>query len=345
MSNARKFSLADLEHWADKKLISREQLKEISAYVQNTEPAEEKSQTEPRKGLNMVTVAYYFGAFTILLAYSFFVRIQWDDLGDTGQIAISFFTIAALWTIGYVLIRKRFQTPGRLLIFAGTAVVPLLVYSVQNAMGLWDHIDYGHYYQSLPSTWIVIEMVSLAVALLAIRVTRFPLISMLITIWTWRLSMDVIHWVDKSDYLPTLERIVSVLIGFGMLVLGIFLQKRAKENYSIWFYIFGHLLILAHLSALTLDLKGGFGLIYLIVYLAFVVASIWLQRSVFLLFGAIGFYFYLGYLAFEVFHGALGFVYALASIGLLIIFSAVGYQKYLRGWLEERVERYRLAKP
>jgi MFS family permease len=344
MSNIRKFSLADLEKWADKNLITRKQLKEISAYMQESEPEEEKPETEPRKGLNMVSVAYYFGAFTILLAYSFFVGIQWADLGEMGQVAISFFTIAALWVIGYFLTRKAFRTPGNLLIFAGTAIVPLLVYSVLNATGLWV-IDWLNYTRSLPQTWIAMGLVSLAVAIVAVWVTRFPLISVLISFWIWRLSMDVIHWVEKSDYLPTLERIVSVLLGLGLLLLGIFLQKRAKENYSIWFYIFGHLLILVQLSSLAVDLEGGFGFVYLTLYLVFVVASIWLQRTVFLVFGAIGFYFYLSYLAFEVFHGALGFVYALGSIGLLIIFSAVGYQKYLRGWLEERIGRYRFTRP
>ncbi|MBL8046626.1 MAG: hypothetical protein JNL09_08800, partial [Anaerolineales bacterium] len=79
------------------------------------------------------------------------------------------------------------------------------------------------------------------------------------------------------------------------------------------------------------------------VYVAFVIASVWLQRRVFLVFGAIGCYSYLSYLAFQVFDGSLGFIFTLGSIGLLIVLTAVGYQKYLRPWLENLLARYRIS--
>jgi hypothetical protein len=79
------------------------------------------------------------------------------------------------------------------------------------------------------------------------------------------------------------------------------------------------------------------GLQFLAIYLGFVVASVWLQARVFLVFGALGCYAYVSKLAFDVFVGSLGFVFGLALVGLLILLSAVGYQRYVQLWLTRQL--------
>ena len=113
-------------------------------------------------------------------------------------------------------------------------------------------------------------------------------------------------------------------------------EKPNAGSNNQWFYLFGHIIVLCHFAALALDDEGILSLLFIIVYLAFVVASVWLQSRLFLVFGALGSYGYLCYLAFEIFDGALGFVFALAFVGLIVVLSAVGYQKYARPWLEDR---------
>ncbi len=39
----------------------------------------------------------------------------------------------------------------------------------------------------------------------------------------------------------------------------------------------------------------------------------------------------------------LGFVFALGCIGLLIVLTAVGYQKYARNWLAQLIGKYSLS--
>jgi hypothetical protein len=75
--------------------------------------------------------------------------------------------------------------------------------------------------------------------------------------------------------------------------------------------------------------------------LAFVAASVLFQRRVFLVFDALGCYAYVSYLANEVFRGSLGFAFTLATVGLIIILSAVGYQRFVRQWLDRRPARFR----
>lgn len=344
-----RFTLKDLEEWAEKGLITPEQLSRIRQHVETAEPLKEQAQAapEPRKRLNLISIAYYFGGFMILLAYTIFMGLEWESLGLTSQLAVSFCTIVVLWAIGYVLQRKDFRIAGGLLIFVGTGIAPLFVYTVQRALGIWpddSRYAYKDFYQIVAQTWILLEIVSITVAAIVIWRVRFPLISLLISFWTWFLSMDLIHWMAQSDYWTwsETEQIVGALMGAGMLILGFFLQRKTKQDYSFWLYLFGHIILFTHFSALALEKEGLLGIIYFVVYLSFVVASVWLQRRVFLVFGALGSYAYLSYLAFRVFEGALGFAFALAGIGLIIVLSAVGYQKYMRPRLEHYFGQYRI---
>lgn len=339
------FSNEDLDKWVEEGLITPEQITNIRAYVESKGSIEEQSSAgvEQKRGLNFISLAYYFGGFMILLAYTIFMGLEWEKLGFTRQIIYSLGTIIVLWGIGYLLQTKGFRNAGGLLIFAGTGIVPLLVSVIQRAIGWWPdkNFAYRDFYRYIAQTWVPLELISIAITVFVIWRIRYTLLTLLIAFWAWFLSMDLTRWITKSTSWSwsDVEQTVSVIMGIGMLALGIYLQRKAKEDYSFWFYLFGHLLILSFFSSLTLDREGVLGIIYFVVYLLFVIASVWLQRRVFLVFGAIGCYGYLSYLAFQVFEGALGFVFALGGIGLLMVLSAVGYQKYARPWLEKQFRR------
>lgn len=348
--NKSHFSIVDLEKWAEEGLITPEQITKMRSYIEAKGSIEEQKdgEGEQRKGLNFISLAYYFGGFMILLSCTIFVGFDWEVLGYPLQFAYSLGPILVLWGIGYFLQHTNSQTAGGLLIFAGTAIVPLLVTTIQRAIGMWPEIEFAHreFYRYVSQTWIPLELISIAVSVIVVWRIRFPPVTLLIAFWMWFLSMDLTRWIIKSDNWSMLgpEQTISSATGAGMLFLGIYLQRKAKQDYSFWFYLFGHLLILSFFSSLTLDKGGILGFVYFAVYFLFVVASVWLQRHVFLVFGAIGCYSYLSYLAFTIFDEAIGFLFALGGIGLLIVLSAVGYQKYLCPWLERQFAQYRSFK-
>ena len=335
------FTSADLELWAEKELITTQQVTNIYRFVEQHGTALEQDDhnVEVRQGFNLISIAYYFGGFMILLAYTIFMGIQWEDLSEVGRIAVAAITIGALWGIGALLRKMEFTLAGNLLIFAGTGIVPLLVFTIQQTLGLWgEDLIYEDFYRVIAQAWVPLEIISMAVAIIVIWYVRFPLISLLISFWAWFLSMDIIRLITGSDSWSwsTEEQLISTLIGLVLLAVGYTLQRSDKRDYSFWFYLFGHIIVLCHFTALALEDEGILSLLFIIVYLAFVVASVWLQSRLFLVFGALGSYGYLCYLAFRIFDGALGFVIGLAFVGLCIVLSAVGYQKYARPWLEDR---------
>src|SRR5215211_7884672 len=127
MSNDKmNFSNEDLEKWVEEGLITPEQITKIRAYLESEGSIEEQSSgtVEQKRGLNFISLAYYFGGFMILLAYTIFMGLQWETLGFARQIIYSLGTIIVLWGIGYLLRNKGFGNAGGLLIFAGTGIIP-----------------------------------------------------------------------------------------------------------------------------------------------------------------------------------------------------------------------------
>ena len=347
----RTFTWADLERWADDGLIEHSQLTAIRAATGDVATSQPAPPREARPGLNLITVVYYAGAFLILFAYTIFMGLQWENLSEGARVAVSLLSALGLVAVGFGVRRAGYETGGGLLIFAGVGIVPLVVYSVQVLTGTWPEsgvdFQYEEFYDWISSAWLVMEVVSITVALLALWWTRFPLLMLLVAFWLWFLSMDASRAIagdDNFDWGDT-ERLISMLFGLATLAVGIALQGRGLRPYAFWLYLFGHLMLLPNLAnwALDDDAAAFRGLVFLAVYVLAVAASVWLQSRVFLVFGAIGVYCYVGYLAFEIFQDTLGFTFSLAFIGLLLIAGAIAFQRYLQPWWAGRAARSSLS--
>lgn len=337
----------DVASWVQAGLITPEQFDAIKQF-RSVQP-QQNALPQPGR-LNLVSIAYYFGAFVILLAYTFFMGLQWEALGILGQLVVTLITVAGLTGLGAALRRGGAETAGNLLIFVAVGITPLLVYTVQRALGVWpdeETLNYQDFYRLIRQQWLIMEVISIAAALIAVRLIRFPLLVLLVSFWGWYLSMDIVRWLtDSQDWSWGLaERGVGITTGVLMLAAGLFMHSRTSKDYSFWLYLFGNLIVFTHLSSLAFEYEGWVGLLFLAVSLGAVIASVVLQRRVFLIFGALGTYSYVSYLAFNVFEGALGFIFALAAVGLFIVLSAVFYQKVLRNWLSSRVRQRPASEP
>jgi hypothetical protein len=345
------FSWGDVEEWARRGLISQDQLAAIRAELASRQAAApEASQPAPmreeRPGLNLVTIAYYFGGFLALLGYTVFLGTRWSSLSYGMQLLAMSVTMALLLALGFVLRRFNYTLAGGLLIFVGTALAPLVAYTLAQTLGFWPRQPvwpdpgYDTYYLTVRPYWVYLEAVSLVVALVMLWLVRFPLITALAAFWVWMLSVDVARLIAGNEtFQGDLEQVVSVTVGLALLALGLYLQRRTQQDYSRWLYLAGHIALIGGLGSLAFEYEGWLALLFLLVYLAFVVISVPLQRPVFLVFGAIGCFMYVSYLAFEVFGASLGFPIVLLFLGILIVLGAVGFQRYVRPWLERRFER------
>ncbi|MFQ5931774.1 MAG: hypothetical protein ACE5MM_05170 [Nitrospiraceae bacterium] len=341
-ASATLIDVEDLKRCASKGILSDGQLEEILAAIGQARP----TKPEAQKGFNLPNICYYFGAMVIAFAYTYLVYRHWDALAYGHLLGISVGTAALLAGLGYPLrYRWRFPTAGGLLIFAATALTPLTVYCAEQLMGWWPATgvgQYTQYFRVIHGNWIVMELLTIAVSVLVLWSVRFPFLTAIPAHAMWFLAMDIGALLVgpggdvQADW--EIRKQITVGVGLAMVAVGYLLDRRTKEDYSFWLYLFGLLGFSGGLSLMRSHSEVAAFLGYFLPHLAMIPLSVYLKRKTFLVFGALGTYAYLGHLAFQVFPDAWAFPIVLAFAGLSLILATVLVQKH-RARLGRKVDR------
>jgi hypothetical protein len=303
-------------------------------------PAEPKTPVvERRKGFNLVTIAYYFGAMLMITACAWFLGDKWEQLGSAGILGtvIVYMMIAA--GLGWWLRNKGYLIGGSLLITVAVCLVPLLTYCIEDLLGLWPGAHpgrYERYYPWINGSWIVMELATIAAAAVALRWVRFGFLTAPIAFSFWFLSMDLAALITRDTDLSWKTREwVSVIVGLFILLVGYglerFLHKPGEprsEDCAFWCYLFGMFAFWGGLTSMNSDSEFRRAL-YALLNVGLIGLAVWLQRTTFLVFGALGVHLYLGHLAYQVFQDSFFFPFALALLGLSLILVTV--------WMQRRV--------
>ncbi len=294
---------------------------------------------EQRKGFNLVTVAYYFGAMLMITACAWFLGDKWDELGSPGILGTVVVYIMIAAGLGWWLRNKGYIVGGSLLITVAVCLVPLLTYVIEDILGLWPSGNpgpYEDYYPWINGSWIVMELATIAAAAIALRYVRFGFLTAPIAFSFWFLSMDLAALIYKNANLTWETRQwISVIVGLCILLVGYgleyFLHKPGEprsEDFAFWCYLFG---MLAFWGGLT-SMNSGSEIMriwYVLLNVGFMWLGVKLRRATFLVFGALGVFIYLGHLAYEVFKDSFFFPFVLALLGLSVILLTV--------WMQRRV--------
>ena len=280
-------------------------------------------------------LAYYLGALVVMGAMGWFMTTAWERFGGRGISLIATTYAACFAGVGYGLWRnERYRIPGGLLVTLAVWMVPLAIYGLERTTGIWPQGDpgaYSGYHAWVEGSWFLMEIGTIAAGLVALRFVRFPFLTFPIAFAFWYMSMDLAplllgrpHDVWYGAWNDRLW--VSLGVGLIMLILSVVIDRRTREDYASWGYLFG---LIAFSGGLTVLMRtepswAAYGL----VNLALMFTAVALQRRAFLVFGAIGMYVYLGHLAYEVFRDSLMFPFALTVLGLTIIYGGALYQRH-----------------
>jgi hypothetical protein len=190
-------------------------------------------------------------------------------------------------------------------------------------------VAYSEYWRLIKPCWVYIELVTLLVASIALYRVRFSFIAIVIGHTAWFLCMDLVEIIlgVRSYGMPYWEarQWVSIMIGAVMIGIARLLNRKTKEDYSLWLFIYGGLIFTTAASFIWLKNELS-ALLYLGIHLLFIIMSIRWQRKSLMVFGALGVYIYLGHLAYDIFKDSPFFPIALALIGLLMILGTVSFQ-------------------
>jgi hypothetical protein len=317
-----------LVHWGFEQRFNRSNVAEPKAPV-----------VERRKGLNIATVAYYFGAMLMIVACAWFLGDKWERLGSPGILGTVIVYMMIAGGLGWWLRGKGYLIGGGLLITVAVCLVPLLTYTIEDILGLWPSANpgpYKNYYPWINGSWIVMELATIAAAALALRFVRFGFLTAPIAFSFWFLSMDLAALITRNASLSWETRQwISVIVGLFTLLVGYGLERYMhkpgeprSEDFAFWCYLFG---MLAFWGGLTSMNSGSeiMQALYALLNVGLIWLAVKLRRSTFLVFGALGVHLYLGHLAYQVFEDSFFFPFVLALLGLSLILLTV--------WMQRRV--------
>jgi hypothetical protein len=325
---AMEIQRADLEWAAGQGVITPRQAEALWVALEQRAAAAPPVAARPR--FDLVHVAYYFGALIVIGAMGWFMNVGWERFGGGGILAISL-----AYAVAFVLAGRRLwhteglTTPGGLLVTMAVAMTPLAVYGLERWLGWWPAADPGTYqgfHQFFKGGWFAMEVATVAAGVVALRSYRFPFLVAAIALPLWYMSMDLAPLVLGPQPSWNARAWVSVAAGLAILVAAAEVDRRTRQDFAFWLYLFGLLAFWGGLTAME-SASEVRKLGYLAINLGLMAASLLLARPVFVVFGALGVTGYLGHLAYEVFRDSLLFPFALSFIGIAIIALAVHYHR------------------
>ncbi len=283
---------------------------------------------EHAQRFNLIHVTYYFGALLVIAAMGWFITDAWENLGGLAIFLIAIAYIAVFSATGMFLWqRPQDQVPGGLLVTIAVSLVPLAVYGIQRWLDLWGFDSPGQYtdfHRWIRGGWFAMELATILAGLLAIRFVRFPFLTAPIFLVLWYMSMDLTPIVAGSDqgFAWELRKQVSMWFGLGMLILSYLIDRFAAKDFAFWGYLFGAMAFWGGLSLQQSD-SELVKFFYFLINLTMILASVYLRRRVFIVFGALGVFGYIGHLSRSVFSDSLLFPIALTIVGIGMIYAGV----------------------
>ena len=302
---------------------------------------ERRADDRPR--FDLATVAYYFGALIVISAMGWFMTEAWERFGSGGIVLISTVYGVCFVLAGRTLWGKPgLKIPGGLLFTMAVSMTPLAIYGLDRLTGMWPQGDpgvYHGYHVWVKGSWLFMEVGTIIAGLVALRFVRFPFLTAPIALSLWYMSMDLTPLLFGKMEFTWDERLwVSLCFGLAVLVVSYLVDRRTKDDYAFWGYLFGMMAFWGGLSLMESHSELN-RFLYCLINVGLMFLSVFLRRRVFIVFGSMGVFGYLGYLAYRVFRDSLLFPFALSLLGSFVIYLGVRYQRN-----REAIERFMLTR-
>ena len=315
----------------------------IKADTTDSQSIEQKSTmnvTTAQPKFTIENFLYYFGGFIIISTMGWYLGIMWGAFHHGGLFIHSLIYFALFVWVGNILWKKDKRTPGGLLYVCAVSVVPLAVWAFEGLIGVMpkDISKYNDFHIWIRSGWIFMELATIAVGFIFLKFRKFPLLTLPICYSMWYLSMDIVPFLIGQSTSPTwgMRNFATFIFAFIMLAFAMKwdYKRGTNEDYSHWLYIFGAIMLWGVIISIIAQFKWTNDFVYFltsIFNLGYMLIGIILRRRVFIIFGAMGFWAYLGYIIHKIIAANVFFTLLspiiLVIFGLLIIFSGIFYSK------------------
>lgn len=270
---------------------------------------------------------YYFGTMIVISGMGWLMNQVWESFHGAGLFAVAA-GYAAIFVWASHRLRHRAVVVSGLLLVMAVCMTPLAVFGLEKWWGIWPKADpskYRDFFHYIRGGWCAMEVATLAAGILAMRWSRIPFAMAPVALVLWWMSMDATPLLFP-EHSWKVHELVSLCNGLFMLAVAFAMDRRTKVDYAKWMYIFGMMSFWAGLSLLDSGSEWGkffYGLINVLLMLI----GVLIERKVFLVFGSVGFFAYLGHLAWTVCKNWLLFPPILTLLGLGVVYLGWLYHK------------------
>lgn len=265
---------------------------------------------------------FYFGAMLILSTMLWFMSVGFELFGAKGIFFLALIYAIIFVLLGHQLWQKQLKIPAGLLITLAVCMGSLALYSFMVIYNLWPG---EAFYDFSLNRRIVIQIGTIFLGSIALYFYPFHFLIVPILLSAWLLVNDLLlFW--RADYTWKQESWVSLFFGLALIVLSLFLERYKKREFAFWTILFGTIIFWIGLNGVAWDSAGAM-FIYLLVNLAMILFYFLIRRNVLMIFGTLGVFLYLTYLAYDIFENNILFPFALTIIGLAIIYIGIQLQK------------------
>lgn len=304
---------ADLDWAASQGLVTSDQAGKLwHALV-------ERSIPEGASRFDLVHLAYYGGASIVLIAMTIFIGLITAQYQAPALVATAIVYGAAFLGLGqHLYFRRNLEVPGGLMYTLAVATVPVIIFGIMNLNGL-NSVN--------SSQELVLEVATVVASVVALTFVRFPFLTMPMFTALWLMSITVTNMVSSQGFFwGDKQLVVSMIFGALMTAVSVGIDRRTEKDFAFWGYLFG---VSSFWLSLTFFDKGGQAgmLAYFAVNVILMLASVVLNRRIFLVTGGLGATGYLMYLAYDIFQSSMAFPIALCAIGVGVIFIGIKYHK------------------
>lgn len=294
-------------------------------------------ENAPENKMNISTTLYYVGAMIVISAMGWLMDIGWEKFGGFGMMSIALVYAALFFLIGRALWSKaELRVPAGLFITMAVCMTPLAIYGFQKMMG-WVEVDhYQNFFEWIKGKWFLMELGTVITGSVALFYYRFPFLTAPIFFSLWFMSMDIAPLlIGKREDLWTYHLWISLFFGLAAILAAFFVDRKTEKDFSFWGYLFGMMAFWFSLTQLMDTSNEGSRFLYCLLNVGFLLLSVLLQRTVFMVFGALGILIYLTTLTYKYFQDSTLFPFILSLIGVAIVFLGILYRKH-----QDKIEQW-----
>lgn len=295
---------------------------------------------EAPRGFNSITIAYVIGAMLVVFAFGWFLIDRWESLGRSGILVVVSIYAALLVGSALWLERRRFTQAAGIALMLAVALTPVACWALLGTVGAWPLADRSDILSPAPRDaslrWLLVDVSALVAAGAALRWRRSVAITLPLALALWFLWLHTTRLIAGDALAGPLDRWLWVANGLAICAVAGEIDRwqaarrasgrTVEGDFAFFFWIVGLLVFAGAYMAVWLR-DDAWKHVLPLIALSLVVLSLYLRRRTHLVFGLLGLFGYLAYLAADVFKDYLSLPVTLGALGIVLILMTVWMQR------------------